>query len=383
MKKKLLVLGESYMNLQMKTNPQQKEVKTTYGSHYSFRPYGAGAATAISAAKLAGNCVFCTKIGNDTNGERLKKYYKSCGMDMSFVSTVKKAQTGMSVTLYNDITSGHTYITKGANLSFTKSDIDDAFSSYPDMFIIPQDNLLSEEADIPKVVVSEDKADLGEAPTEMIDISALNAEFGETSEEKDFSDTIVFSGTDVSKVAEKKIAANNSDDIAENLALYAAKVASEKNVDMLLHYNKYTSKLPLEKIDGIKILVISDEMLYEVSGIYPNSIDKTLRAIIPFSSKIKSKYYIVQQGNDSVFIYDGKYYDIVTLPAPLKSKAHQESPRMHGTFIGALASRFLETRDIIDASKFACVASILTRSKFGCLDHIPSQREIEEFTAEQ
>ena len=55
---------------------------------------------------------------------------------------------------------------------------------------------------------------------------------------------------------------------------------------------------------------------------------------------------------------------------------------MHATYIGALAVRFLETRDIIDACKYASVVSILTRSKFGCLDHIPSSEEIEEFTAE-
>ena len=63
-------------------------------------------------------------------------------------------------------------------------------------------------------------------------------------------------------------------------------------------------------------------------------------------------------------------------------KAKQESEHMHGTYIGALAVRFLETRDIIDACKYASVASILTRSTFGCLDHVPTQAEIEEFTAE-
>ena len=385
MKKKLLVLGESYMNLQMKTNPPQKDAKTTYGSSYSFHPYGASAMTAISAAKLGGNCVFCTKIGDDSNGERLKKYYKSCGLDLSLMSTAKGEQTGMSVTLYNDITSGHTYITKGANLALTKKDIEDAFASYPDLLILPQDNLLSEKPDIPKVMLTEE-IEPEDSPTEIIDIASLSDPLADPivhDPESDFSETLVFSSTDVIEVTPPKTAQPIETEPEDNLTLYAAQIAMEKNVDMIVQYNRYTSKLPLEKIKGIKILVISDEMLYEVSGIYPNSIDKTLRAIIPFAAKIKSRYYIVQQGNDSVFIYDGKYYDIITLPAPLKSKAHQDNPRMHGTYIGALASRFLETRDIIDACKFASVASILTRSKFGCLDHAPSLKEIEEFTAEQ
>ena len=95
MKKKLLVLGESYMNLQMHTNPVTKDEKTTYGDTYSFHPYGVGATTAISAAKLGADCTFCTKLGDDQNGERLKKYYKSCGIDTSFVRRIflfRKAQ---------------------------------------------------------------------------------------------------------------------------------------------------------------------------------------------------------------------------------------------------------------------------------------------------
>ena len=394
MKKKLLVLGESYMNLQMKTAPAAKDAKLVFGSSYSFHPYGAGAMTAISAAKLGGNCVFSTKLGEDSNGERLKKYYKSCGIDLSCLSSVKEEQTGMTVTVYNDLATGHTYITKGANLTFTKKDVDDAFSTYPDMFVLPQDDLLSETAEAaPKTMGLEDKLEcefspLGslsdvDAPTEMIDISSINIENDAKSADSDFSETIIFSNSEAVEVAPAKTAKPLETEQEESLSLYAAELAMQKNIDMIVHYNKSTSKLPLAKFNNIKILVISDEMLYEASGIYPNSIDKTLRAIIPFSAKIKAQYYIVQQGNSSVFVYDGKYYDVVTLPSVLKTKAHQESPRMHGTFIGAIAARFLETMDIIDACKYALVASIITRSKFGTLDHAPSLKEILDFTAEQ
>lgn len=389
MKKKLLVLGESYMNLQMKTDPPQKEGALTFGSSYSFHPYGEGAMTAISAAKLGGSCVFCTKLGNDMNGERLKKYYRACGLDISLVETKNNAQTGMSVTLFNDITDGHTFVSKGANLTFTKRDIDDAFSSYPDMFIVPQDDLLSEKVYIPKNALTED-IEPEDGPTEMIDISSLNLSLNtkkqnDVEDENDeFTQTMVFSSEKIAVESEES--AINTDDKTEDdmsLALYATKLASERNIDLVVHYNRYTSKLPLNTIDGIKILVISDEMLSELSGICPNSIDKTLRAIMPFANNIRSQYYVVQQGNDSVFIYDGKYYEIITLPETLKAKARQESPHMHGTFIGAVATRFLETRDIVDACKYACVVSILTHSKFGCLDHAPTRQEIAEFTAEK
>lgn len=390
MKKKLLVLGESYMNLQMHTNPVTKDEKTTYGDTYSFHPYGVGATTAISAAKLGADCTFCTKLGDDQNGERLKKYYKSCGIDTSFVTTDKNSKTGMSVTLFSDNQNGHTYISKSANLTLSKKDIEDAFSSCPDMFIVPQDILVSENTKSEEENINEDEAD---TPTEMIDISEVTAASADNNavkdeEENDFSQTIVFSNKITETVKPEKEEKKEekpvySDPYKDNLSMYAINLAEEKHVDLLVHYGKNSSKLPLNKINGIKILVISDEALYDASGIFPNSIDKTLRAIIPFAAKIHSKYYVIQQGNDKAFIYDGKYYEIITLPAPLKAKAHQESPRMHGTYIGALAARFLETNDIMDACRYAGVVSIMTRSKFGCLDHAPTRDEVAEFTAEQ
>lgn len=391
MKKKLLVLGESYMNLQMHTNPVTKDEKTTYGDTYSFHPYGVGATTAISAAKLGADCTFCTKLGDDQNGERLKKYYKSCGIDTSFVTTDKNSKTGMSVTLFSDNQNGRTYISKSANLTLSKKDIEDAFSSCPDMFIVPQDILVSENTNSSEDI-REDEAD---TPTEMIDISEVTASPADNNavkneEENDFSQTIVFSNkiTETENVKPEKESKKEekpvySDPYKDNLSMYAINLAEEKHVDLFVHYGKNSSKLPLNKINGIKILVISDEALYDASGIFPNSIDKTLRAIIPFAAKIHSKYYVIQQGNDKAFIYDGKYYEIITLPAPLKAKAHQESPRMHGTYIGALAARFLETNDIMDACRYAGVVSIMTRSKFGCLDHAPTRDEVAEFTAEQ
>jgi len=390
LKKKLLVIGESYMNFQMKTNPPQKDKDVTYGSEYSFHPYGAGAMTAIAAAKAGGDCVFCTKLGDDAYGERLKSYYKSCGLSLSSEALAEGEQTGMSVTLYSDSENGHTYVTKGVNMKFTKQDIDSAFATYPDMFVLPQDDILSQieekkitvDEEIPVPELNEDIFDGDDIFAPEYDdetpMEETTIKLGSDGELEDFSQTISFSNDASTEELKRTQVAET-----RNLILYAARLSAQRGVDMVVQYNEYTSKLPLHTLDGIKILVVSDKVLQETSGIIPNSIDKTLRALIPLSAKIKAKYYIVQQGNDTSFVYDGQYYETVTLPASLKLKAKQESIYMHGTYIGALATRFLKTRDIIDACKFASVASILTHSKFGCLDHAPSLEEIAKFTSEQ
>jgi len=404
LKKKLLVMGESYMNFQMKTNPPKKDTSVTYGTEYSFHPYGAGAMTAIAAAKVGGDCVFCTKLGDDAYGERLKNYYKSCGLTLSSDSFTEGTQTGMSITVYSDTENGHTYVAKGANLCFTKQDIDDAFAHYPDMFVLPQDDILFQMSRPQPIKV--EKKEAASAEKESID-DIINNMSGIVDEEEDFfppeyendeerpmeETTIKLTSDGEIEDFSETISFANDKPTAElrriqeaescNLVMYAANLAMQRNTDMVVHYNEYTSRLPLHTLDGIKILVVSDKMLQEISGIHQTSTDKTLRALIPLATKIKAKYYVVQQGNDTSFVYDGKYYETVKLPASLKLKAKQESPTMHGTYIGALATRFLKTRDIIDACKFASVASILTQSKFGCLDHAPSFIEIADFTAEQ
>jgi sugar/nucleoside kinase (ribokinase family) len=389
LKKKLLVMGESYMNFQMKTNPPQKDKDVTYGSEYSFHPYGAGAITAIAAAKAGGDCVLCTKLGDDAYGERLKAYYRSCGLSLSSEALMEGEQTGMSVTIYSDIDNGHTYVTKGVNLKFTKQDVDDAFANYPDMFVLPQDDILSqieEQKDISAEEIPLPETSEDGFPGEDIFIDTGDEDpldettitLGSDGQLEDFSQTISFSNDEATEELHRAKVAET-----RNLVMYAARLATQRGVDIVVHYNEYTSKLPLHTLDGIKILVVSDKMLQEISGIPPISTDKILRSLIPLATKIKAKYYIVQQGNDTSFVYDGKYYETVTLPSRMKLRAKQESHSMHGTYIGALATRFLKTRDIIDACKFASVVSILTQSKFGCLDHAPSLDEIVKFTSEQ
>jgi len=142
MDKKILVIGNSYMNLRMKINPKKKEGNTVESGAYRFHAFGKSVSTAISIAKLGGSCAFCTKLGADTNGERLMRYYEKCGIITDNAETVQGYQTGMSVTLYDDF-GGHTnYVSRGVGELISREDIDNALASYPDALIVPQEPLL-------------------------------------------------------------------------------------------------------------------------------------------------------------------------------------------------------------------------------------------------
>ena len=134
-------------------------------------------------------------------------------------------------------------------------------------------------------------------------------------------------------------------------------------------------------LDGIKILVISDSALYNLTGFFPNNDDKALRSLASLSSKIKSRYYVIQMGCDRSFVYDGHAYETVTAPPVLVPAKSKDGAFMNSTYMGALTTEYLESRNIIRACKYAGIVSLLSRTANGSLEHVPSKEEVDCFMA--
>ena len=69
-KRKVLIIGESYMNLEMETDSLLNYGNITHGGKYGFHPYGMTAAAAVTVGKMGGKCVLCSKLAKDSNGNR-------------------------------------------------------------------------------------------------------------------------------------------------------------------------------------------------------------------------------------------------------------------------------------------------------------------------
>ena len=340
MKRKVLVIGDSYMNLQMSVPGAAKSLGTVYGDKYAFHPCGSSAVSAVTAAKSGADCAFCTRLGDDSNGDKLFNYYKSCGIDTTFIKKLPNVQTGLEFTAYDKLNS-LSYVTKGANVYLSKADIDDAFSSCPDVMLISHDYIALSDAnkDIPSLYNDADESDFR-------------------------------------PVVQPQTAR------PENLALYAINKALERGIEMIVEYTDTTSMLPLDKVDHIKMIVISDEMLKKVTGTAPMSIEKTLSALLSFSSKIHAKYYIIQKGNDKSFIYDGIHFEIAQAPAVIKALSHQDNQTMNATYTGAMIAEYLSSKDILRACKYAQVVSLMTRAPQGNFQHVPNRSQVYKFLEE-
>ena len=145
LKRKLLVIGDSYMNLQMKIDPASRDGSSVKGGEYRYHPFGDDAITAIAAAKLGGECVFSTRFGDDINGKRLYEYYKDCGISKKLMRKDTAAQTGLCLSLFDERGEYENYISAGTSLRFTRGEIDEAFLTTPDLFLAPLSEIGYEE----------------------------------------------------------------------------------------------------------------------------------------------------------------------------------------------------------------------------------------------
>lgn len=132
-KKRILVVGSSNIDtvFHMKRMPSAGETVVDGGT-YSTTPGGKGANAALAIARLGADCVFCTKLGNDENGVRLKKFYGENCIDTRAVCVDKSSATGLAAIMVEGDGTNRIIVYPGANLKLTKENIEEAFMCYPD-----------------------------------------------------------------------------------------------------------------------------------------------------------------------------------------------------------------------------------------------------------
>ena len=137
MKPRILVVGSSNIDFvcRMDRVPMQGETMLCDGS-YAFVPGGKGANTAVAAARLGGDVVFCTRVGDDSYGEQLAEKYKAEGIDVRFVNMDKSARTGLAVIMVEQTGHNRIVVYPGANLKLSTYDVESAFTSYPDALLM-------------------------------------------------------------------------------------------------------------------------------------------------------------------------------------------------------------------------------------------------------
>ena len=95
---------------------------------YSYVPGGKGANSAIAFRRLGGDAVFCTRLGQDANGDALEALYRREGIDVSFITRDKETPTGLAAILVEGNGANRIIVYPGSNLTITEESIRAALS---------------------------------------------------------------------------------------------------------------------------------------------------------------------------------------------------------------------------------------------------------------
>ncbi len=136
MAKRILVIGSANIDFVLTTPAVPAAGQTLLADgNYTYIPGGKGANAAITASRLGGEVIFCTRIGDDAYGDRLARIYAENNIDRRFVKVDPLEQTGLAVVMVEPDGTNRIIVYPGANKNIGESDIESAFLTYPDIVL--------------------------------------------------------------------------------------------------------------------------------------------------------------------------------------------------------------------------------------------------------
>jgi Sugar kinases, ribokinase family len=147
-KPRILVVGSANVDFVQRISRVPLTGETVISPHgYSFIPGGKGANSAVAAARLGAEVIFCARLGADNYGVELRKVYLEDNIDVRYIKLDKTIQTGLASILVEKDGSNRIIAFPGANELLSAGDVEEAFTAYPDA-------LLTQFEINPSVVVS-------------------------------------------------------------------------------------------------------------------------------------------------------------------------------------------------------------------------------------
>lgn len=148
MKKRVLVVSSANMDFVMKVGKMPEGGQTVVESRgYEYVPGGKGANAALALSRLGADSIFCTRLGNDSNGQRLKALYTENGIDTRFIISDRKAPTGLAAIIVEENGENRIVVYPGANAELSSVDVEDAMTCLPDavfvQFEIPDEAVIA------------------------------------------------------------------------------------------------------------------------------------------------------------------------------------------------------------------------------------------------
>ena len=139
MKPRILVLGRACVFLDMQLSFLPSAGHAIKGKGYTRYPGGSGINTAVALKKLNIDSVLASRIGNDTNGQRLLQYLNAQNVESKYITRDLSAHTGMNLLMTENDGKNRRIIFDGASTNVTVAEVETAFNSSPNAVIVNTD----------------------------------------------------------------------------------------------------------------------------------------------------------------------------------------------------------------------------------------------------
>jgi ribokinase len=134
--KKIVVVGSTNMDMVVKTSHIPTHGETVLGGAFFMNPGGKGANQAVTVARLGGNVLFVSKLGNDVFGKQAAQLFAAEGINTSCVLSDEAFPSGVALITVDAAGENSIVVAAGANANLLPADIEGALNEISNAGII-------------------------------------------------------------------------------------------------------------------------------------------------------------------------------------------------------------------------------------------------------
>lgn len=163
-------------------------------------------------------------------------------------------------------------------------------------------------------------------------------------------------------------------DVPFEMVVKASEICYRNDIPLFVEASPARSGYHLEDLVNVEAFIMNQVEAQIFSGMRVYNTEFCLRACMKISQRIRSNHYVVRMGDKGVFLYDGKYHNVV-----ISGLMEEESAS--GTCVdvesATFASSYLLTSDVNRAALLASVAGYMVRNDENI--RIPTKEQIQKF----
>ncbi|WP_236978222.1 ribokinase [Membranihabitans maritimus] len=133
---KIIVVGSTNMDMVVKTDHIPEPGETVLGGNFFMNPGGKGANQAVAIARLGGDVMFISKIGDDIFGKQSSQMFDEEGIDTRGLVPDENSPSGVALITVDEEGENSIVVAPGANANLMPCDLEETLDKIEDVSIL-------------------------------------------------------------------------------------------------------------------------------------------------------------------------------------------------------------------------------------------------------